>query len=126
MFTSESVTEEHPDKICDQISDAVLEAIIEKDKNARVACETIVNTGLVVLVGEISTSAYVDILKIVSETINDIEYNHGKFRFDGKTQVTVEYEICNLFNVTIKGKAQKVTEEASYIVGACLAINGGR
>ncbi|MCH3963684.1 MAG: methionine adenosyltransferase [Clostridium sp.] len=82
LFTSESVTEGHPDKICDQISDAVLDAIIEQDKNGRVACETVVNTGLVLLVGEISTKAYVDIPKIVRQTISDIGYNHSRFGFD--------------------------------------------
>lgn len=82
LFTSESVTEGHPDKICDQISDAILDAIIEQDKNGRVACETIVNTGLVLVVGEISTKAYVDIPKIVRETIENIGYNHSRFGFD--------------------------------------------
>lgn len=82
LFTSESVTEGHPDKICDQISDAVLDAILEQDKNGRVACETVVNTGLVLLVGEISTKAYVDIPKIVRKTISDIGYNHSRFGFD--------------------------------------------
>lgn len=82
LFTSESVTEGHPDKICDQISDAVLDAITEQDKNGRVACETVVNTGLVLLVGEISTKAYVDIPKIVRKTISDIGYNNSKFGFD--------------------------------------------
>ncbi len=82
LFTSESVTEGHPDKICDQISDAVLDAILEQDKNGRAACETVVNTGLVPLVGEISTKAYVDIPKIVRKTISDIGYNHSRFGFD--------------------------------------------
>ncbi|MEY8000200.1 methionine adenosyltransferase [Clostridium sp. Mt-5] len=82
LFTSESVTEGHPDKICDQISDAVLDAVIEQDKYGRVACETVVNTGLVLLVGEISTKAYVDIPKIVRKTISDIGYNNSRFGFD--------------------------------------------
>lgn len=85
LFTSESVTEGHPDKICDQISDAVLDALIEKDPNARVACETIVSTGLVLLVGEISTNAYVDIPQIVRKTINEIGYNKLDAGFDGNT-----------------------------------------
>ena len=85
LFTSESVTEGHPDKICDQISDAVLDALIEKDPNARVACETTVTTGLVLLVGEISTNAYVDIPKIVRKTINEIGYNKSEVGFDGNT-----------------------------------------
>ncbi len=79
LFTSESVTEGHPDKICDQISDAVLDAVLEQDKYGRVACETVVNTGLVLLVGEISTKAYVDIPKIVRKTIAEIGYTGSKF-----------------------------------------------
>lgn len=85
FFTSESVTEGHPDKICDQISDAVLDAIIAKDKNARVACETIVTTGMVLVMGEITTSAYVDIPKIARQTVLDIGYNRAKYGFDGST-----------------------------------------
>lgn len=85
LFTSESVTEGHPDKICDQISDAVLDAILEKDPNARVACETTVTTGLVLVVGEITTSSYVDIPRIVRETITDIGYTRAKFGFDAET-----------------------------------------
>jgi len=85
LFTSESVTEGHPDKICDQISDAVLDALIALDPNARVACETTVTTGLVLLVGEISTNAYVDIPKIVRKTINEIGYNKADAGFDGNT-----------------------------------------
>ena len=72
LFTSESVTEGHPDKICDQISDAVLDAILERDPNGRVACETTVSTGLVHIMGEISTSCYVDIAKITREVIREI------------------------------------------------------
>ena len=72
FFTSESVTEGHPDKICDQISDAVLDAILSKDKNARVACETSVTTGLVLVAGEITTTTYIDIQKIVRDTVKEI------------------------------------------------------
>lgn len=82
LFTSESVTEGHPDKICDQISDAVLDAILEQDKQARVACDTAVNTGLVLVMGEITTSAYVDIPKIARDTIRKIGYNGGASGFD--------------------------------------------
>ncbi len=82
LFTSESVTEGHPDKMCDQISDGVLDAVLAEDPQGRVACETLVNTGLVVVSGEISTKAYVDIPKIVRETIDRIGYNHGEFGFD--------------------------------------------
>lgn len=85
LFTSESVSEGHPDKIADQISDAILDAILEKDSDARVACETMVTTGLVVVAGEISTSAYVDIQKIVRETIREIGYTRAKFGFDADT-----------------------------------------
>ncbi|MFT8407007.1 methionine adenosyltransferase [Liquorilactobacillus nagelii] len=83
LFTSESVSEGHPDKIADQISDAILDALLAKDPNARVACETTVTTGLVVVVGEISTSAYIDIQKVVRQTIKDIGYTDGKYGFDG-------------------------------------------
>ena len=83
LFTSESVSEGHPDKIADQISDAILDALLKKDPNARVAAETTVTTGLVVVVGEISTSAYIDIQKVVRDTIKGIGYVGGKFGFDG-------------------------------------------
>ncbi len=82
LFTSESVTEGHPDKICDQISDAVLDAILAQDKQARVACETAVNTGLVLVMGEITTGAYVDIPKIARDTIRKIGYTGGDSGFD--------------------------------------------
>ncbi len=85
LFTSESVTEGHPDKICDQISDAVLDAILAKDANARVACETSVTTGLVLVAGEITTSTYVDIPKLVRQTIKEIGYDRAKYGFDSET-----------------------------------------
>jgi S-adenosylmethionine synthetase len=85
LFTSESVTEGHPDKICDQISDAVLDAILEKDPNGRVACDCAVTTGIVFVMGEISTSCYVDIPKIVRETVEGIGYTRAKFGFDAST-----------------------------------------
>lgn len=85
LFTSESVTEGHPDKICDQISDAVLDAIIAQDPSARVACETAVTTGLVLVMGEISTNCYVDIQKTVRETIREIGYTRAKYGFDADT-----------------------------------------
>lgn len=85
LFTSESVTEGHPDKICDQISDAVLDAILEKDPNGRVACETAVTTGLVVIMGEISTNCYVDIPKLAREVIREIGYDRAKYGFDCAT-----------------------------------------
>ncbi len=85
LFTSESVTEGHPDKICDQISDAVLDAILAQDPNARVACETATTTGMVLCMGEISTSAKVDIPKIARKVVVDIGYDRAKFGFDGHT-----------------------------------------
>lgn len=85
LFTSESVTEGHPDKICDQISDAVLDAILTQDPNARVACETSVTTGLVLVAGEITTTCYVDIPKIVRQTIKEIGYTRAKYGFDADT-----------------------------------------
>jgi S-adenosylmethionine synthetase len=85
LFTSESVTEGHPDKMCDQISDAILDSILEQDPNGRVACETTVTTGIVMVMGEISTSCYVDIPKIVRKTIEEIGYTRAKFGFDCDT-----------------------------------------
>ena len=85
LFTSESVTEGHPDKVCDQISDAILDAILAKDPMARVACETMVSTGLVLVAGEITTDCYVDIPKIVRSTIEEIGYTRAKFGFDADT-----------------------------------------
>lgn len=88
LFTSESVTEGHPDKICDQISDAILDAILDKDPNARVACEVSVSTGLVLVAGEITTKCYVDIPKIVRQTVKEIGYTRAKYGFD--------YETCSV------------------------------
>src|SRR5438034_9064632 len=85
LFTSESVTEGHPDKIADQISDAVLDAIIGQDPIGRVACETLLTTGLVVVAGEITTSCYVDIPRVVRDTIRDVGYTRAKFGFDADT-----------------------------------------
>ena len=85
LFTSESVTEGHPDKVCDQISDAILDAILAEDPNARVACETSVTTGLVLVSGEITTNCYVDIPKVVRKTIKEIGYTRAKFGFDADT-----------------------------------------
>ena len=85
LFTSESVTEGHPDKICDQISDAILDAILAEDPDGRVACETTVSTGLVHVMGEITTSCYVDIPKIVRDTVREIGYTRAKFGFDADT-----------------------------------------
>ena len=85
LFTSESVTEGHPDKVCDQISDAILDAILAEDKNARVACETMASTGMVVITGEISTETYVDFTQIVRDTLKEIGYDRAKYGFDSET-----------------------------------------
>ncbi|MFN3535247.1 MAG: S-adenosylmethionine synthetase N-terminal domain-containing protein, partial [Desulfatiglandales bacterium] len=85
LFTSESVTEGHPDKIADQISDHILDKILEQDKYARVACETMVTTGMAIIAGEITTSAWVDMPEIVRETIKDIGYNNSSMGFDWQT-----------------------------------------
>ncbi|MBU5436701.1 methionine adenosyltransferase [Tissierella sp. MSJ-40] len=85
LFTSESVTEGHPDKVCDQISDAILDAILEKDPEARVACETTVTTGLILVAGEITTNCYVDIPKVARKAVEEIGYTRAKYGFDGDT-----------------------------------------
>lgn len=85
QFSSESVTEGHPDKVCDQISDAILDKILAEDKKARVACETMASTGMIVITGEISTDTYVDFEKTAREVLEDIGYNRAKYGFDGRT-----------------------------------------
>ena len=85
LFTSESVTEGHPDKMCDQISDSILDALLVQDPNSRVACETAVTTGLVMVIGEITTNAYVDIQKVVRQTVKEIGYDRAKYGFDCET-----------------------------------------
>ena len=85
LFTSESVTEGHPDKMCDQISDAILDSLLSQDPNSRVACETAVTTGLVMVIGEITTKAYVDIQKVVRDTVKEIGYDRAKYGFDAET-----------------------------------------
>ena len=89
LFTSESVTEGHPDKICDQISDAILDAIIAKDPTARVACETTVTTGIISIMGEITTNAVVDYGAIARETVREIGYDRAKYGFDCDTCAVV-------------------------------------
>lgn len=99
LFTSESVTEGHPDKICDQISDAVLDSILAKDPSARVACETAVTTGMVLVMGEISTNCYVDIPKVVRETVREIGYDRAKYGFDAETcsvLTSIDEQSCDI------------------------------
>ena len=99
LFTSESVTEGHPDKMCDQISDAVLDAILSKDPNARVACETCTTTGMVMVMGEISTNCYVDIPKVVRETVREIGYDRAKYGFDCDTcsvMITIDEQSADI------------------------------
>lgn len=113
LFTSESVSEGHPDKIADQISDAVLDAIIAQDKHARVACETLIKTGMVVLAGEVTTSAWVDLEDLVRKTVVDIGYNSSDIGFDGST--------CGVFNAIGKQSsdiAQGVDREEKRKQGA--------
>ena len=85
LFTSESVTEGHPDKISDQISDAVLDAALANDPNSRVACETLITTGLIVVAGELTTTKYIDIPRIARETVRNIGYTRAKYGFDAET-----------------------------------------
>ena len=85
LYTSESVTEGHPDKLCDQISDAILDAIFSKDPQARVACETCVTNGLVMVMGEITTNTYIDVQRVIRETIHNAGYSDPNYGFDAKT-----------------------------------------
>lgn len=124
LFTSESVTEGHPDKICDQISDAVLDAIYSEDSMARVACETAVTTGLVLVSGEITTSCYIDIPKIVRETIKEIGYDRAKFGFDGDTCAVLTAldeqspDIAMGVDKALEVKTGEMTEEEVDAIGA--------
>ena len=124
LFTSESVTEGHPDKICDQISDAVLDALMEQDPNSRVACETAITTGLVLVMGEITTSGYVDIQKIVRETVDKIGYNRGKYGFDAHTCGVIvaideqSEDIALGVDKALEAKENKMTDEEIEAIGA--------
>lgn len=121
LFTSESVTEGHPDKICDNISDSVLDAILEKDPSARVACETAVTTGMVLVMGEITTQCYVDIPKLVRETIRDIGYDRAKFGFDCETCAVITSideqsgDIAMGVNEALEHKQHTMTDEIEAI-----------
>jgi S-adenosylmethionine synthetase len=124
LFTSESVTEGHPDKICDQISDAVLDAILKEDPNARVACETMVTTGLAVVAGEITTTSYVDIPKLVRQTIKDIGYTRAKYGFDGEmcgviTAIDEQSpDIALGVNQALEAREGKMSDEEIESIGA--------
>ncbi|MRG85223.1 methionine adenosyltransferase [Salinibacillus xinjiangensis] len=124
LFTSESVTEGHPDKICDQISDAILDAILKEDPNARVACETTVTTGLVLVSGEISTTTYVDIPAIVRQTIKDIGYTRAKYGFDSETCAVLtaideqSADIAQGVNQALEAREGSMSEEEIEAIGA--------
>ena len=124
LFTSESVTEGHPDKICDQISDAILDALMEQDPMSRVACETSTTTGLVLVMGEITTNAYVDIQKIVRETIREIGYTRGKFGFDADNCAVItaideqSTDIAMGVNKALEAKENRMSEDEIEAIGA--------
>ena len=124
LFTSESVTEGHPDKICDQISDAVLDALMEQDPMSRVACETCVTTGIVMVMGEITTKAYVDIQKIVRDTVTEIGYVRGKYGFDADTcgvMVTLDEQSTDIamgVDKALEAKEHTMTDDEIDAIGA--------
>lgn len=124
LFTSESVTEGHPDKICDQISDAILDSILEKDPNARVAAETSVTTGMVLVAGEITTSCYVDIPKVVRETIREIGYTRAKYGFDADTCAVLTSideqspDIAQGVDQALEAREGQMTDEQIEAIGA--------
>lgn len=124
LFTSESVTEGHPDKICDQISDAVLDALLEQDPMSRVACETAITTGLVLVMGEVTTTGYVDIQKIVRDTVREIGYTRGKFGFDADTCGVIvalddqSADIALGVDKALEAKEHKMTEDEIEAIGA--------
>ena len=124
LFTSESVTEGHPDKMCDQISDAILDALLEKDPQSRVACETTTTTGLVLVAGEISTSAYVDIQKLVRDTVEEIGYTRAKYGFDSQTCAVItaideqSADIAMGVDEALESRSGEQTEEEIEAIGA--------
>ena len=124
FFTSESVTEGHPDKICDQISDAILDELIRQDPNSRVACETSVTTGLVVVMGEISTEGYVDIQKIVRETVREIGYDRAKYGFDCDTcgvMVAIDEQSADIamgVNKALEARENTMSDQELEAIGA--------
>ena len=124
LFTSESVTEGHPDKMCDQISDAILDALLEKDPMSRVACETCTTTGLVMVMGEITTNAYVDIQKIVRDTVREIGYTRGKYGFDAETCgviTTLDEQSADIalgVDKALEAKENKMSDDEIEAIGA--------
>jgi S-adenosylmethionine synthetase len=124
LFTSESVTEGHPDKICDQISDAVLDAIFAEDPMARVACETAVTTGLVLVMGEITTQCYIDIPKVVRHTIKEIGYDRAKFGFDSETCAVITSideqsgDIAMGVDKALEARTGEMTDDQIEAIGA--------
>ena len=124
LFTSESVTEGHPDKICDQISDAVLDALMEQDPMSRVACETAITTGLVLVMGEITTKGYVDIQKIVRDTVREIGYDRGKYGFDSENCGVItaideqSTDIAMGVDKALEAKEHKMSDEEIDAIGA--------
>ena len=124
LFTSESVTEGHPDKICDQISDAILDALMEQDPMSRVACETCTTTGIVMVMGEITTNAYVDIQKIVRDTIREVGYTRGKYGFDADTCGVItaideqSSDIAMGVDKALEAREHEMSEEELDAIGA--------
>lgn len=124
LFTSESVTEGHPDKMCDQISDAILDALMEQDPMSRVACETCTTTGLVMVMGEITTNGYVDIQKIVRDTVAEIGYTRAKYGFDANTcgvMVALDEQSSDIamgVDKALEAKANQMSEENIAAIGA--------
>ena len=124
LFTSESVTEGHPDKMCDQISDAILDALMEQDPMSRVACETCCTTGMVMVMGEITTKAYVDIPKIVRDTVREIGYTRGKYGFDADTCgviTTIDEQSADIalgVDKALEAKEHTMSEDDIEAIGA--------
>ena len=124
LFTSESVTEGHPDKMCDAISDAILDALMEKDPMSRVACETAITTGMVLVMGEITTNAYIDMQQVVRETIKEMGYDNGDYGFDAHTCAVLtaideqSADIALGVNKALEAKEHKMSEEELDAIGA--------
>ena len=124
LFTSESVTEGHPDKMCDAISDAIMDAMLEQDPMSRVACETCCNTGFVMVMGEITTKAYVDIQKVVRDTVLEIGYDKSEYGFDGNTcavMVAIDEQSADIamgVDRALEAKENQMSDEEIEAIGA--------